>query len=177
MTILSETETRPLDMDVDIDVRCDHWREKLPHVASLCRRAAVAAAGSARDGVVGEAAGEISIVLADDDFVQMLNRSWRDHDSPTNVLAFPASSEDMPSGEVRLFGDVVVAFQTTLREAEKQCKQLDHHLTHLIVHGVLHLMGYDHLTDDEAEQMETLETDILADMGIDDPYGDLSATI
>lgn len=170
MTALSTSAQTRSEPDVAIDIRCDLWREHLPQVAMLCRRAAAAVLAGSTD--TRQADTEISVVLADDKFVQTLNRSWRDLDAPTNVLAFPASDEDMPEGSVQLLGDVVVAFETTRREAEEQGKQLDAHLTHLIVHGVLHLLGYDHLVDDEAEQMERLETDILSGLGVDDPYAD-----
>jgi probable rRNA maturation factor len=172
MTIVPDTVANQVDLDVDIDIRCVQWLEEMPDVAGVCLSAANAAVAHGVAPQRGRSAGEISIVLADDDFVRALNRSWRDQDTPTNVLAFPASGDEMPDNGVHLFGDVIVAFQTSLREAEEQHKRLDHHLTHLIVHGVLHLLGYDHLADDDAEQMEGLETEILSGMGIDDPYCD-----
>lgn len=172
MIAVSKTTSPPQDPDVAIDIRCDRWLENLPQVMTLCRRAAAAALAGA--GETNPSDSEISIVLADDDFVQTLNRSWRDQDSPTNVLAFPAAGDEMPQDGARLLGDVVVAFQTSQREATDQGKTLDDHLSHLIVHGVLHLLGYDHLADEEAEQMERLETDVLSGLGIKAPYDDQS---
>jgi len=117
---------------------------------------------------------EVSLVLADDGFVQGLNRSWRNQDSPTNVLAFPCdeAAAERPAGG--LLGDVVVAYQTAAREAREEAIPLDHHLAHLIVHGVLHLLGFDHVLDSDAERMERLEAAALARLGIADPYGDRS---
>lgn len=170
MTVTSTSARTSSDPDVAVDIRCELWREQSPQVIILCCRAAAAALAGTGMSRPGDS--EISIVLADDDFIQTLNRSWRNQDSPTNVLAFPASGDEIPEGGVRLLGDVVVAFETTLREAEEQDKTLDDHLTHLIVHGVLHLLGYDHLVDDEAERMERLEAEVLSGLGIDDPYAD-----
>lgn len=174
MTRASETVSVHGVPDVDVDIRCGLWHEALPDVTQLCCQAAQAAAAFAGAGQTGLTGSEISVVLADDDFVQELNNSWRHQDSPTNVLAFPASDDETPATEIRMLGDVVVAFQTSAREANEQGKTLNSHLAHLIVHGVLHLMGYDHMTDDDAEQMEGLEITILSRMGIRNPYGDRS---
>ena len=113
---------------------------------------------------------EISIVLADDAFVRELNRQWRGKDAPTNVLAFPCSDGREEGDGIWLLGDVVVALETTRREAESEGRRLDHHLAHLVVHGVLHLLGYDHNSDDEATRMEKLEIAALGRLGIGDPY-------
>jgi probable rRNA maturation factor len=111
---------------------------------------------------LARAEGEVSVVLADDDFVQNLNREYRGQDKPTNVLSFP---QDPP-----MLGDIVLAYETVAREAAEQDKSFDQHLTHLLVHGLLHLLGFDHEVDDEAEEMEALEVQILKDMGIKNPY-------
>lgn len=109
---------------------------------------------------------EVSVVLSDDARVRALNRDWRDKDKPTNVLSFPGSDDlDSP-----LLGDVIVARETVEREAIDEGKPFEHHFAHLIVHGVLHLLGFDHLSDAEAAEMEALETEILAALGIPDPY-------
>ena len=117
--------------------------------------------------------GEICVVLADDDTVRDLNRRFRGVDRPTNVLSFPigeAGEEPMPSGVPAMLGDVYVAFETASAEAADENKDLEDHLRHLVVHGVLHLLGYDHLTDADAETMERLEARILGQFGIRDPY-------
>jgi len=133
------------------------------------------AAGAPRGAV------EISLVFTDDAEQRRLNRDYRHRDSATNVLSFAnmddgaltAGGPDLGPGAAelpRLLGDVVLARETVSREALEQGKRLEDHVAHLLVHGVLHLLGYDHQDADEAESMETLETAILAEMGIADPY-------
>lgn len=125
----------------------------------------------------GEAA-ELCIVLGDDALVAKLNKAYRGKSGPTNVLSFPAA--EMPdtgapeaafAGATPLLGDVVLARETIVREANEQKKKFADHLSHLTVHGVLHLLGHDHMEDVEADEMEALERDILEDLGIADPYG------
>lgn len=111
----------------------------------------------------------LSVLLTDDDTVQKLNRDWRGKDSPTNVLSFPAEMPAIP-GEPDFLGDIALARETCEREAALDGKPLDDHLKHLVVHGVLHLLGYDHLDKAEAEEMESTETRILAGLGVPDPY-------
>jgi probable rRNA maturation factor len=113
---------------------------------------------------------ELAIVLTDDAAIKELNRRWRGRDEPTNVLSFPAPAVASGEGEPRHLGDVVIAFETATREARIQGLPVDHHLAHLAVHGLLHLLGYDHETDDDAETMEQLERDILATLDVPDPY-------
>lgn len=115
---------------------------------------------------------ELSIVLAGDETLQSLNKKWRENDKPTNVLSFPG--EDISVGEEAGFilGDVVISLETTKREAAIENKPFDDHLSHLVIHGFLHLFGYDHETDEEANQMESLETQILNELGIANPYED-----
>ncbi|MGH1397703.1 MAG: rRNA maturation RNase YbeY [Alphaproteobacteria bacterium] len=109
---------------------------------------------------------ELSIVLADDAFVRDLNKRYRDKDKPTNVLSFP---QDTPPPN-NMLGDIVLAFETVEREAAEQDKGFAAHFTHLLVHGVLHLLGYDHISDDEAQEMEALEIEILDGLGVENPY-------
>lgn len=111
---------------------------------------------------------EISLLLCDDAFVQELNRRWRGKDQPTNVLSFPAAEDE--GFERLLLGDIAIAYETMAREAGDEDKLLDAHFCHLVVHGLLHLLGYDHENDADAEEMEELERQILAELGIDDPY-------
>ena len=117
---------------------------------------------------------ELSLLLSDDAGVRELNRAWRSLDTTTNVLSFPGSGAASPEG-VHHLGDIALAFETVAREAEAEGKSLADHVAHLIVHGVLHLLGRDHETDDEAEAMEALETAALASLGIADPYRDMAA--
>lgn len=113
---------------------------------------------------------ELSLVLTDDAEVQELNAAWRNKDKPTNVLSFPAFEVAIGQKPGPMLGDIVLAFETVKREAALESKRFEDHTSHLIVHGLLHLLGYDHENDTDAEQMESLETIILGNMGIQDPY-------
>lgn len=148
--------------DIDVEVQSPLWDAQ--PAADETVRAAVAAAAARAPG-----AGEMSVLLADDAAVQALNRAWRGIDKPTNVLSFPAAAPKA-AGIPALLGDVAIAFETVAREAGEEEKPFLHHLAHLVVHGYLHLLGYDHGTDSEAEAMEALEREILAAMRIPDPY-------
>ena len=115
------------------------------------------------------------MLLCDDEAIAGLNARWRGHDRPTNVLSFPAPQRAPAAaclGPVRpaLLGDIAIAYETVAREAAEQGKPLADHLAHLAIHGFLHLLGYDHHRDGEAERMERLERDILAGIGVADPY-------
>jgi len=151
-------------LDIDIQVQSPLW-DDVPAAADTVRAAIAAAAETI------PAAGEMSVVLTDDAAVRILNRDWRGIDKPTNVLSFPASTPKA-KGIPALLGDVIVACETLTREAAEEHKPVQHHLAHLVVHGYLHLLGYDHQTDSEAEAMEGLERDILARLNIADPYRD-----
>ncbi len=113
---------------------------------------------------------ELSLVFSDDATVKSLNALWRGKDMPTNVLSFPAMVVKPGDRLPPLLGDVVLAFETVAREAALESKTLDSHVSHLILHGFLHLLGYDHESDTEAEKMEALERAILAKLAIPDPY-------
>ena len=155
---------------IDVAVAAEGWREVLPDAERLARRAARAGWQAARGDGPEPRHAEISIALVDDATSRALNREHRAKDSPTNVLSFAmgpvAAGDDGPE----LLGDVVLACETVSREAAEQGKPIADHFCHLIVHGVLHLCGYDHETEIDAEIMERLETNVLAGMGIDDPY-------
>jgi probable rRNA maturation factor len=145
----------------------------VPQAQTMVARAieAVAAQGTAHADAPAKIrrADEICVTLSDDAAILALNHRWRGKNAPTNVLSFPAPS--YPGLEVpRFLGDVVLAFETIEREAKAEDKAIDEHLAHLVVHGVLHLLGYDHATDAEAQEMEALEIRILATIGIADPY-------
>jgi probable rRNA maturation factor len=109
-------------------------------------------------------------VLTDDAAVRRLNRDWRSIDEPTNVLSFPAAAPPAAGAGPCLLGDIIVAYETVAREAGTEAKPFAHHLAHLAVHGFLHLLGYDHDSNEDAEQMERLEAKILARLDIPDPY-------
>jgi len=159
---------------ITVDLRGAAWVPACPdaeRVAGSAARIALAA-GTTAAGIAPQTPIELSIILTDDAEQRRLNRSWRGVDRPTNVLAFTGwepGSPAPPDAPV-LLGDVVLAFETVKREAEEQDKSFGDHLSHLVVHGVLHLLGYDHGTDAEAAAMETLETSILANLGVADPY-------
>ncbi|MDE1332419.1 rRNA maturation RNase YbeY [Vibrio aestuarianus] len=111
---------------------------------------------------------EVTIRVVDIQESQQLNREYRGKDKPTNVLSFPF--EAPPGMEIDLLGDLVICRQVVEQEAQEQNKPLMAHWAHMVVHGSLHLLGYDHIEDDEAEEMESLETEIMLDMGFEDPY-------
>lgn len=151
---------------IDISAESEGWT-KIPELEALVRRAAEAAM------LDNEAPpSEISVVLSDDEHIRELNKHHRGMDKPTNVLSFPPARTKTPAGAPRFLGDVVLAFETVEREATEESKPIENHISHLIVHGVLHLLGYDHEDDDEAEIMEARERQILAKLGIPDPYAE-----
>lgn len=115
---------------------------------------------------------EVTLVLTDDGEVRQLNRTWRGEDAATNVLSFPAGEPVGKTGEPCLLGDVVLAGETVIKEADLKGIAVADHASHLVVHGVLHLLGFDHDRDEEAERMEALETKVLAGLGIADPYAE-----
>jgi probable rRNA maturation factor len=150
----------------DILVTADCWQTE-PAAETLVQRAIEAAAQRAT--AAAEAA-EVAIVLTNDSGIRTLNRDWRGIDKPTNVLSFPAAQTPAGGSAPRMLGDIAIAYEITRREAESENKPFAHHLSHLAVHGFLHLIGYDHENDTDAEKMETLEREILASLGVPDPY-------
>lgn len=152
---------------VEIAVEDPAWDD--PGAIGTLIEAAVAAAAAASGETLPEGA-EISVLLTSDAAIRELNRDHRGKDKPTNVLSFPTAGPDEPLQP--LLGDIVLARETLIREAEAEGKPFADHLRHLAVHGTLHLLGYDHETDAEAEEMEALETAILAELGVPDPYAD-----
>ena len=142
------------------------WRAALP--ARALARETIAAA-VAESGVALARGAELCIHLADDEHIRALNARWRGLDKPTNVLSFPAA-EPADLATARLIGDVVLAFETTAREAADEGKPLADHYRHLVAHGFLHLIGFDHEDDAEAQRMEAIETRTLARLGVADPY-------
>jgi probable rRNA maturation factor len=154
---LSERVTAPT---IDIQVQSPLWGAQ-PLAEQIVREAIYAAAA-----LLSTSDGEVSIVLTDDSTIQALNRDWRGVDKPTNVLSFPASKATSEA----MRGDIVIAYETLRRECDDEDRVFQHHLAHLTVHGFLHLIGYDHETDAQAEVMEGLESKIMARMELPDPY-------
>ena len=150
-------------------VRSPRWRRR-PTAETIVKSAVLAAAKA-----VSTKRAELAIVLSDDSAVRTLNRQWRGKNAPTNVLSFPSPAPGKGRAASPYIGDVVIAYQTTAREAVAEKKLFDHHLAHLAVHGFLHLVGYDHDNDRDAEAMERLERRILARMGVADPYAERDA--
>lgn len=152
---------------IDIQLR-DVEPDACPNHKAIVEKA-VRAAGQEADLQFPQHA-ELSIMLSDDATVQSLNREWRNIDKPTNVLSFPSGEFALGSVDIAILGDIVVSMETVAREAELESKAFEDHFTHLIVHGYLHLFGYDHETEMQARSMESMEVKILATLGIDDPY-------
>ena len=142
---------------IEVEVEDPAWTEALPDVVARVERAAVAALVTVE--------GDVVVLLTDDAAVHDLNRRFRDRDQPTNVLSFPAAESAAPH-----LGDLVLAHGVCAAEAAAQGKSLADHLTHLTVHGVLHLLGRDHVDEIEAEAMEAEERTLLASLGVADPY-------
>ena len=130
--------------------------------------ALIASAITAANRAAGPAQGAVTVVVDDDARIRTLNKLWRGLDKPTNVLSFP--SPDTQPGPERTLGDIAISYETAAREAVAEDKSFADHMAHLSVHGFLHLLGYDHESDDDAEEMEGLERDILARIGVADPY-------
>ncbi|MCG6121846.1 MAG: rRNA maturation RNase YbeY [Microvirga sp.] len=154
---------------LDVAVDDERW-EALGDPEALAGEAARAALALCDDA---PADAEICVLFTDDAAIRALNRDWRGLDKPTNVLSFPAPEAPMAGAQgaaPQPLGDVAIAYETTAREALEEGKTLQDHATHLIVHGVLHCLGYDHETEAEAEAMEALEIAALARLGIADPY-------
>jgi probable rRNA maturation factor len=128
----------------------------------------IASAIAAANQAAGPAQGAVTVVVDDDARIRELNKLWRGLDKPTNVLSFP--SPDTQPGPERTLGDIAISYETAAREAAAEDKSFADHMAHLSVHGFLHLLGYDHESDDDAEEMEGLERAILARIGVSDPY-------
>ena len=150
-------------LHIDLRIESPLW-DGQPLAENTVRNSVLAAAAA-----LSTAGGEVSIVLTDDSAIRSLNRNWRGIDKPTNVLSFPVSGPDTGEG-ARPFGDIVIAFETLERECSDENRDFLHHLAHLAVHGFLHLNGYDHQTDAQAEAMERLESKIMARLNMPDPY-------
>ncbi len=154
-------------LTIDIVIQAGRWRAAARTIDTIARRA-IDAAWRAAGGGAGET--EVSIVFGDDALVRRLNAEYRGQDKATNVLSFPAGGEGGADSAPRLLGDIVLAYETVAREAGEQGKSMPDHAAHLCVHGLLHLLGHDHRGDADSVAMEALETAILAQLGIADPF-------
>jgi probable rRNA maturation factor len=164
MTAASPRTTAPA-LTVDVLIESPLWDAE-PNAEAVVRSAIAQAATI--EGTADPAA-EVSVLMCDDAVIAALNARWRGRDEPTNVLSFPAPQGGDTAAPAHL-GDIAIACETVVREAREKGLSVAQHLAHLAVHGFLHLLGYDHGTDGEAESMERLERDILASLGIPDPY-------
>jgi len=162
------------DLAIEIIVQAPGW-EAIADLEGLARRAVRASCGAS--GARLASGGEVAITFCDDAAIRALNAQWRRRDAATNVLSFPTPGR---LEEKLLLGDIVIAHETIAREAAEQGKTFEDHTTHMIVHGFLHLIGYDHETPEEADVMEALERRIAATLGSSDPYeqepGELSGS-
>ncbi len=152
-------------LSIDVEDEAWHGLAGLDDLALTSIEAALAAAGFPGDSC------EVAVLFTDDASMAEINAEWRGKNRPTNVLSFPTAPDTpLPTGEARPLGDIVLAYGVVAGEAGEQGKTLRDHVAHLMVHGTLHLLGYDHETDEDAEMMEALETSILKGLGITDPY-------
>jgi probable rRNA maturation factor len=157
------TSPARLALKIDVLIASDQWKESAQAKAIVRRAVTRAAATLSTTGT------ELAIVLTDDAAIRLLNRDWRGVDAATNVLSFPTRQAGCKLVGEHL-GDIVLAFETIAREARSEQKPFPHHVAHLAVHGFLHLVGYDHENDRDAEIMERAEREILHQLAIPDPY-------
>jgi len=150
-------------MTIEVEIQAEAWTVALPNAEAIVELAGEAVLSQLAPSDLAEPL--VVVLLTDDDTVADLNQRFRGKPGPTNVLSFPAPPN--PEGQI---GDIALAYGVCAYEAALQGKSLEHHLMHLTVHGVLHLLGYDHETDSEAEAMEALERSILETLGVSDPY-------
>ncbi len=156
-------------LEIDISIENENWNGAIADIEQYTRGVVT----SALSGFLEKTEhADISIVLADDSFVQNLNKIYRHKDKPTNVLSFPQTElEEIKHGmPMCSLGDIIIALETIERESQEQKKTIQHHFTHMLVHGCLHLLHFDHGTDEDAEIMETREIEILKTLGIKNPY-------
>ncbi len=146
-------------IELDLRVAAPAWERAVAHLPETCTRALNAGAAQK------QAKGEVSLLLTENDEIQALNRDWRGKDKPTDVLSFPASALDAP-----FLGDIAISLGVSQKDANTRGIALDQHLAHLLIHGLMHLLGHDHKDDTEAAEMESLEIAALASLGWPDPY-------
>lgn len=151
---------KPVKMiELDLRVETEDWGAAIAELEQVCLRALNAGAEA------GGLSGQVSVLLTDDAEIQTLNRDWRGKDKPTDVLSFEADEMDKP-----FLGDIAVSIGVSSRDATARGIELAQHLSHLLIHGLLHLAGHDHIEDTDAAKMEALEVQALASLGWPDPY-------
>lgn len=165
-----------LDALIDIAIEDERWPESL-NLHALVKDCAQAVLGQQTHSDQAGVAGTLSILFCDDPAIKTLNNDYRGQNKPTNVLAFPGNIHDArtpgPPHDAHFaahWGDIAIAYDTCHREALDSGVAFDHHIRHLVIHGLLHLNGYDHIEEEDAALMEALEIQILATMGVDNPY-------
>jgi probable rRNA maturation factor len=151
------------ELVADIRSEDDRWQAALGDMEGLSEKALLAA--SAETG----AGGEVSVLFTNDAEMRMLNRRWRNIDKATDVLSFPTDGPEIPNGP-RPLGDIAIGYETAFHDSETMKRPLEAHVSHLLIHGFLHLLGYDHINPEDAAVMEPLEAKILAGLGWSDPY-------
>lgn len=149
-------------LTLDVRVADDRW-QVLEDVAAFVAHVLSLAAGRMAIG------GEVAILLTDDAEMRALNKQWRGFDKPTDVLSFPGEGPEIP-GQPQCLGDIALGYETALRDAETMGRPFEGHIAHLLIHGFLHLLGYDHIEAEDAKVMEPLEVELLASLGWPDPY-------
>lgn len=154
---------KSLGLVFDARIGDPRWSEVLGDVEALCERVLSQACAHMKTG------GEVSVLFTDDVEMQDLNKRWRGLDKPTDVLSFPSDGPEIP-GEPAYLGDIALGFETSMRDAAQMKRPAEAHISHLLVHGFLHLLGYDHIESADAAVMEPLEAEILAGLGLPDPY-------
>ena len=143
-------------LEIDIRIEDERWSGLIPDLEDLAHRALSAPAGELRSGA-------LDLLFTNDDEMHVLNRTWRKKDSPTDVLSFPGD-------DPHFLGDIAIGLEVSTRDADALGRNIRDHIAHLLVHGYLHLLGYDHMDDEEAREMEALETKFLARIGVSNPY-------
>lgn len=164
MTTAAASLRAKAPVDIDLVLDCELWSGCAAADATVRRAIEAAARATGKPGAV-------AVMLTDDASIRAMNAQWRGIDKPTNVLSFPAAAAPAAAGSAHL-GDIAIAYETVAAESASENKDFADHLAHLAVHGYLHLVGFDHETDEEAVRMEYLETQILSGLGIADPYAD-----
>lgn len=169
-----------IKLKIHLDIASAKWKKSFPHMQAKIEQAAACAFLAAKKPLAFRSrAFEISIILTDDANMKLLNKTYRGQNKPTNVLSFPqinlqnfrrAALDIFPMKSHIPLGDILLGFQTVQRESRAQDKSLENHAIHLVVHGTLHLLGYDHMRSKDAKTMEKMECDILASLGYPDPY-------
>ncbi len=152
-----------LDLQADIRSEDDRWQAAFEDIEALCLKALGAAASEMATS------GEVSVLLTNDAEMRRLNARWRNIDKATDVLSFPSDGPEIPNGP-KLLGDIAIGYETALHDSETMKRPFESHVSHLLIHGFLHLVGYDHIDPKDAAVMEPLEAKILAGLGWPDPY-------